>query len=348
MFRDIELNNLLQLQKEEAHTLVDVRSPGEFEESTIPGSMNIPIFSNDERAEVGTLYKQVGPEAAKERGLEIFSAKLPQFIAAFQQINTPITVFCWRGGMRSRTAATVLDLMGIDANRLTGGIRSYRQWVIGELDQQTFHPKLYVLNGNTGSGKTLILKRLAEKGYPVIDLEKMANHRGSVFGHIGLKPSKQKKFDSLLVQAMKQYENEPFVFIEGESKRIGRVVLPDFLYEQKEEGKQIFIELPFEQRIDIILDEYQPEDYPDQFLEAFQYIKKRIHTPVAKEVNEALIQQHYQKAIQLLLQYYYDPSYEHHMKEYVNQQKIRLQAQSVDDAVDKIEQLITEQKKQAN
>src|SRR5699024_10694034 len=108
---------------------------------------------------------------------EIFSAKLPDFIEQFNKINTPMTVFCWRGGMRSKTAATVLDLMGIHANRLYGGIKSYRQWVVHELKKQDFPPNLYVLNGYTGSGKTIILQKLATKGYPVIDLEKLAGHR---------------------------------------------------------------------------------------------------------------------------------------------------------------------------
>src|SRR5699024_7402287 len=127
MFQDIALDDLLALQQKGEHTIIDVRSPKEFNESTIPGSINIPVFNTEERAEVGTIYKQVGKEAAKERGLEIFSAKLPDFIDAFRKINTPKTVFCWRGGMRSKTAATVLDLMGIRVNRLTGGFRTYRQ-----------------------------------------------------------------------------------------------------------------------------------------------------------------------------------------------------------------------------
>src|SRR5699024_7937582 len=145
MFQDIELKDLLHLQEKEAHTIVDVRSPGEFQEYTIPGSINIPIFSDKERAEVGTIYKQVGKEEAKERGLEIFSAKLPNFIAKFKKIDTPMSVVCWRGGMRCRTAATVLDLMGVHAIRLTGVIRSYSEWVVSELEKQHFNPELYVL-----------------------------------------------------------------------------------------------------------------------------------------------------------------------------------------------------------
>lgn len=343
MFHDINLDDLFDLQKKEAHTLIDVRSSSEFEEATIPGSINIPLFSDEERAKVGTLYKQVGKEEAKQKGLEIFSAKLPNFIKQFQKIDTPMTVFCWRGGMRSRTAATVLDLMGIHANRLHGGIRSYRQWIVHELDQfndRSFPPNLYVLNGYTGSGKTIILHKLAERGYPMIDLEDLAGHRGSIFGQIGLKPNKQKKFDSLLVHEMKQFQNEPFIFIEGESKRIGKAMLPEFLYNKKENGKQIFIHLPFELRVKIILDEYDPEDYSGNFIEAFQHIKKHIHTPIAKKIEKSLQIGDYITSVKLLLEYYYDPRYEHHSKKFSSDQITNIHAETIDEAVHKIELLI--------
>ena len=130
MFRDIAVEDLMNQQQEKPYTIIDVRSPKEFNEATIPGSVNIPVFSNEERVEVGTIYKQVGQEAAKEKGLEIFSNKLPEFIAAFKTIDTPKTVFCWRGGMRSKTAATVLELMGVEVARLSGGILAYRNWVM--------------------------------------------------------------------------------------------------------------------------------------------------------------------------------------------------------------------------
>ncbi|OCA91873.1 tRNA 2-selenouridine(34) synthase MnmH [Pseudobacillus wudalianchiensis] len=343
MFQDISLSDLLALQEQKTHTLIDVRSPKEFNEATIPGSINIPIFNDEERAEVGTIYKQQGVEAAKERGLELFSQKLPAFIAAFKEIETPMTVFCWRGGMRSKTAATVLGLMGIRANRLTGGIRTYRQWVVQELENQPFQPKLFVLNGYTGSGKTAILQRLAEHGYPVIDLERMAGHRGSIFGQIGLEPSNQKKFDSLLVSELRRYQNESFVFIEGESKRIGKVYLPSFLNEKKEKSTQFFLDLPVEERVRNILDDYQPWKYPERFKEAFQFIKKRIHTPVSKQIETALEEQDFSIAIQLLLEYYYDPKYEYSTHHYSDEQKVIIEAANVDEAFQKIVQTLKEQ-----
>ncbi|HLQ70489.1 MAG TPA: tRNA 2-selenouridine(34) synthase MnmH [Bacillota bacterium] len=336
MFQDITLEDLLEARKSGEHTVIDVRSPKEYEEATIPGSINIPVFTNAERAEVGTLYRQKGQDAAKARGLELFSAKLPHFIQDFKNIQTPKTVFCWRGGMRSKTAATVLDLMGIHANRLTGGIRTYRKWVVDFLEHTTFSPELIVLNGFTGTGKTKLLEKLKVEGYPVIDLEGLANHRGSIFGQIGKKPSNQKRFDALLTEDIIRYRDEAFVFVEGESKRIGRAVMPDFLYQKKEQGIHIYVELPIEERIRNILVDYHPEEYPEQIDEAFQIIKKRIHTPVAKQIEESLHKREYVTAVQLLLQYYYDPRYKHSISQ---EQQLTIQANDVDDAFNKLKAL---------
>src|SRR5699024_4334201 len=133
MFHDIAVENLMNQQQDSPYTIIDVRSPKELNEATIPGSINNPVYNNEERVEVGTIDKQVRQEAAKEKGLEIFSNKLPEFIAAFKTIDAPKAVFCWRGGMRSKTAATVLDLMGVEVSRLSGGIRAYRNWVVEQL-----------------------------------------------------------------------------------------------------------------------------------------------------------------------------------------------------------------------
>lgn len=345
MVHDISLEGLFELKDKETHTMIDVRSPKEFEEATIPGSINIPIFNNDERAEVGTIYKQVGPKAAKERGLEIFSAKLPEFIKTFEQIDTSKTVFCWRGGMRSKTAATVLELMGNKAFRLSGGIRSYRQWVVRTLENYKLTSKAYVLNGNTGSGKTILLEKLKENGYPVLDLEGMASHRGSIFGQIGLKPSNQKKFESTLVDQLMKYENAPYLFMEGESKRIGKVTIPEFLYNHKENGVQIFINLPIEERVNNIIEDYQPWNSPEKFIEAFNLIRKRMHTPIAKEIHDHLLNENYKPAVKLLLEYYYDPRYEHAAEGYSEDKKIMINAQSIDDAFRQIQHLIKEKAK---
>lgn len=342
IFQDLSLNQLFTMQEQGPHTCVDVRSPSEFNEATIPGSLNIPIFTDEERAIVGTLYKQVGKAEATEKGLEIFSAKLPDFIKRFQAIETPITVFCWRGGMRSKTAATVLELMGIRASRLHGGIRTYRHWVVEKLAEEKFDPTFIVLNGYTGCGKTVLLKKLADKGYPIIDLEGLAGHRGSIFGHIGVEPRKQKKFDSLLIHALEKVKEEPFVFIEGESRRIGNVAMPEFIFEKKQLGKQIVFQLPMEERVKTILEDYEPWKTPELFSEAFEIIRKRVPTDVAKQVEGDLASGNYASVTSLLLENYYDARYDHSVN--ADGRDFYINAESVEDAFEKLLGLIETQK----
>lgn len=316
MFQDITVEELIELQQKKELVLIDVRSPSEFRDATIPGSLNIPFFDDEERAEIGTLYKQVSAQAAKEKGLDIVSAKLPAFVKTFQGIKEQKAVFCWRGGMRSKTTATVLSLMGIRVYRLLGGFRAYRQWVVSTLENFRFNQKAYVLNGLTGSGKTAILQYLKGQGYPVLDLEGMAGHRGSIFGHVGLPSYNQKTFDALLLQELRKLGDSPFVLFEAESKRIGKVVLPDFIVHAKESGIHLFIELPMEERVRQILEDYQPWIYKQECLLAFTRIQNRIHTPIAKEIEQHLQADRFAEGVRLLLEHYYDPRYEHTANQY--------------------------------
>ncbi|WP_102029370.1 tRNA 2-selenouridine(34) synthase MnmH [Salirhabdus sp. Marseille-P4669] len=335
MFKDISLEELFTKQKNGV-TVVDVRSPSEHKDAKIPWSINIPVFDDRERAEVGTLYKQAGPEAAKERGIEIISRKLPSFVKQCEAIKGEKVVYCWRGGMRSKIAATMIDLAGTTAHRLSGGFRTYRNWVVDTLNNMDFKPTFYVLNGFTGIGKTKILQQLKDEDYPVIDLEKMAQHRGSIFGQIGLEPNNQKTFDSLLVHELIRYQDAPFVLIEGESKRIGKVLLPDFLLQKKNEGIQLYIELPIEERVKQILEDYSPDEHREECLSAFQRIKKRIHTPIAKEIEEDLLNGSFDVAVRLLLEYYYDPRYKHSISQYADEKTIIIKARNKHEAVEKV------------
>ncbi|MFT9848073.1 tRNA 2-selenouridine(34) synthase MnmH [Aneurinibacillus sp. REN35] len=309
MFQDITVQELLEQHKQGKVVLVDVRSSAEFAEATIPGSMNIPLFTNEERAEIGTIYKQVSVEAAKERGLEIVSGKLPAFIKQFQQYDAPLAVFCWRGGMRSKTTATLLSLMGLRVFRLLGGVRAYRRWVVERLEQYEFRPQAIVIGGNTGCGKTHILHEMQKNGYPVLDLEAAAGHRGSIFGGIGTTPNNQKSFDALLLHQLDRVNEAPYVVMEAESRRIGKILLPEFLIQAKAKGIHIIIELPIHERVRIILEEYRPKEYKEQYIEAFLKIKKRIHIPIAAAIEEHLLHDEYEEAIRLLLKHYYDPRY---------------------------------------
>lgn len=340
MIHDITVEELLRLQKEKNLLPIDVRSPSEYTAATIPGSINIPIFNDEERAEIGTLYKQVDVQAAKERGLEIVSAKLPAFIREFAAIPQQKAVFCWRGGMRSKTSATVLSLMGIKAYRLTGGIRAYRKWVVDQLASYQIQAPSIVINGHTGSGKTRILRLLQQEGYPVLDLEGMAGHRGSVFGHIGHSSHNQKTFDSLLLQELLRHQQAPYVLFEAESQRIGKVALPEFLLTKKEEGTHLWIEIPLEERVRQIIEDYEPEKHAEACMEAYLRIKERIHTPIAAEIHSCLENAQYEDAIRLLLQYYYDPRYEHTARHYDSEKRITIQADSVTQAVERVKEYL--------
>ncbi|MDQ6421692.1 tRNA 2-selenouridine(34) synthase MnmH [Paenibacillus sp. LHD-117] len=340
MFQDISLEDWRSLKDRAGVTTIDVRSPSEYKLATIPGSLNIPLFNDEERAEVGTLYKQTSIEAAKERGLEIVSAKLPSFIKEFSKIPGNKTVFCWRGGMRSKTTATVLSLMGIRSYRLTGGYRTYRQWVVDQLDTLTFHPNLFVLQGHTGCGKTEILHKLKEKGVPVLDLEGMAGHRGSIFGGIGLESHNQKMFDSLLLEEILTMQNSRYITIEAESRRVGKVVLPDLVMNKKENGVFIRIELPLEERVRQILQDYRPWEHPEACSQAFKRIKARIHTPIAHEIQTSLDAGKYEVAVEMLLRYYYDPRYAHSFHQYDNEDSYFVKAATALEAFHQVEQIL--------
>ncbi|XXM71327.1 tRNA 2-selenouridine(34) synthase MnmH [Lysinibacillus sphaericus] len=343
MFKEISINELLSDQSND-YALVDVRSPSEYEEMTIPGSYNIPVFNDQERAEVGTLYKQVSKEAATDRGLELFSAKLPDFIKKFKELPGKKVVYCWRGGMRSKSAATFLDLMGIETYRIIGGIRTYRHWVLDQLESIELKQEAYVLNGGTGTGKTEILHRLGQQGFPILDLEGLANHRGSVFGGLGLSPHNQKTFDSLLVNEVKRLEHHPFVLFEAESKRVGKVLLPSFILNKKEQAIHIFIELPIEERVGHIMKEYRLHEHHEDFVESFRKIKRRIHSPVANQIEKELKTRNYETVLELLLTCYYDPRYKHTAEKYSDGQKIILKMDTIDEAVTAVKRIVAGKK----
>lgn len=335
MFQDITVEELLARMKNGELTVVDVRSESEYEDSTIPGALNIPLFDDTERGEVGTLYKQVSIDAAKEKGLEIVSRKLPGFIKELEGLPGRKAVFCWRGGMRSKTAATLLGLYGIRVYRLNGGFRDYRKWVVHSLESYAVKPPCYVIHGHTGTGKTKMLRLLSQEGEAVIDLEGLAGHRGSIFGQVGLKPNNQKTFESLLLQDLQRTEQAERIWLEAESKRVGKAVLPEFLVQAKENGKHFRVELPMEERVKNILEDYRPEEHREECLKAFEVIQRRIHTPVAQEIEAHLLAARYAEAVELLLLHYYDPRYEHAAQQYA-EEPVLISAGTADEAAVKL------------
>ena len=347
MVEDISVEQFVEMLAKGDITPIDVRSPGEFAEGTVPGSVNVPLFDNDERAQIGIIYKQQSVEAAKERGLEIVAAKLPAFIRELQQVSGRKAFFCWRGGMRSKTSATLLSILAGRVYRVQGGIRAYRRWVVETLEQYRLEKPLLVVNGYTGTGKTNILRSLHRKGYPVLDLEGLAGHRGSIFGGIGLEPRNQRTFESLLVHELIRLRHAPYILMEAESKRVGKAVLPDFLVEAKERAPQLFLELPPEARVEQIVADYDPERHKTLCFEAFERIERKIHTPAARDIRDALTRDDFRTAVALLLEYYYDPRYEHTISEY-GAERIVIRAGNVQDAERKIESYVKKAFPQAN
>ncbi|PWI58657.1 tRNA 2-selenouridine(34) synthase MnmH [Sulfoacidibacillus thermotolerans] len=304
---------------------IDVRSESEYLEATIPGAVNVPLFTDEERAQIGTVYKQVSKAEAMELGLVLASAKLPTLIAKVRdsmQGKTP-AIFCWRGGMRSKTVATVLDLMGISCLRLTGGYRAYREMVVAKLNAWPMQalPPLIVLHGMTGVGKTTVLRKLAERGEPVLDLEGLAGHRGSVFGGIGLQVANQRQFDSRLLDQLEGLQGRPYLFLEAESRRIGRVTMPEFLFLAKQQGYNIELTAPVPVRVSRTLAQYRLEDdelFATQVQRALQFIEKRFSPNLRVRVKEWMDLRDYKALIEALLLEYYDPRYKHAMESYTH------------------------------
>jgi tRNA 2-selenouridine synthase len=306
------------------HLLFDARSPKEYEEYHLPGASSISIFSNEERAEIGTLYKQRGKEEAMERGLEIVAPKLP---AIFQTIkresqkypDKQVVIYCARGGMRSKSVVETMNMMGLNCLQLEGGIRSYRKKIEEIFSYyEKFPKKIIVLEGHTGTMKTKLLEQLQEEGYPVVNLERMADHKGSIFGGIGETPAAQKKFESRLYERLLELEDSKALIIESESKRIGRAVVPDFLLQGKDSGIRIHLEMPFYLRVKYICELYDPASHHAEIEEAVLKLTKRLNPDIVKEIQQAVTDHNYERITALLLENYYDPKYDYAKQKYTS------------------------------
>jgi tRNA 2-selenouridine synthase len=304
MIREISVE---ELEKLENPVLIDVRSEGEYNEASIPGAKNLPIFNNEERAKIGTTYTQQSPVLARELGLEIVGPKLPDLVKKANEWgkNRSLVLFCWRGGMRSKSFATVLDLMGVSVYRLQGGYKAYRR-VVNDFFEKDFPFQVVVLRGNTGIGKTDILKKLREDGYPAIDLENLANNRGSVFGALGLGPApSQKTFEALLYEELRSLKDFPYIIVECESKRIGRITLPPKFFDAMQKGIQVLIFDSIENRVKRLVKEYT--SFPDSILEiktALSRLVKNLGNKKVEEYNALLDQGNLSEFTKQMLGYY--------------------------------------------
>ncbi len=302
--------------RERGALLVDARSPAEYAEGTIPGAINIPIFDDAERARVGTLYKIEGKNKAKRLGVELVAPKIPKLIdqveAAMEGKKSPVLVFCWRGGMRSFALGTFFDLAGIPTMQIAGGHKAFRA-LVRDFFTQGEWGRLLVLRGLTGVGKTRLLKILQKDGYPVVDLEGLANHRGSAFGNLGLEPQpSQIAFEALLWDEMRRIPANGYALAEGESKHIGRLILPARVYAALQVETSLWIEAPIETRVRITLDDYPARDeLKKDFLRPLALIRPRLGGENHDRLLGYLEAGKWEDLAKDLMLLYYDPLYRH-------------------------------------
>jgi tRNA 2-selenouridine synthase len=325
VFRALPISDLLAT----GLPIIDVRSPGEFARGHIPGAHSLPLFSDDERAVVGTLYKQTGRNAAVLKGLRIVGPKLAGIVEEARVLASDgrIAVHCWRGGERSGSVAWLLDKAGFsEVVTLKGGYKAFRNHV---LDSFLAVPELLVLGGFTGTGKTETLHYLKELHEQVIDLERLAHHKGSSFGALGEQPQPtQEHFENTLWAALRDMDHGRAIWVEDESHMIGRNKLPDAFFAALRTAPLFFADMPLEYRVERLVQDYGT--FPRELLgEAVQRISKRVGPQHAKAALEALDHGDLHKVARITLGYY-DKTYAHGLAKREASQVITIPASTTD------------------
>lgn len=293
---------------------VDVRTPGEWSKGAVPDSVNLPLFSNEERARIGTLYKQVGKQEAIEEGKQFVGSRFHDFIEQFRPFQQRrLFIYCARGGMRSASVAKLMFSEGFDAWQIVGGYKRFRNLVLEWFETQ-LPEQFIVLHGPTGVGKTLLLQKLI----PAIDLEGLAQHRSSLFGGINRQPRTQQWFEALLFQQLYQLKAEPLPFIEGESRKVGDVHLPFQLVDRMKTSRMVLVQADLPTRVRRTLDEYLLHD--PQTLQSLEVVINQLRMGLSNQLVDELIdnlrQGNYEWVAETLLERYYDPKYGHSMRNY--------------------------------
>ncbi len=312
----IDIESFLTLSKN--IPVFDVRSPAEYSHAHIPDAISLPLFSDEERKVVGTLYKQKSRQDAIKAGLDFFGVKMKAMVEEveiyFKKKNrivddteTPaLIVHCWRGGMRSAGVAWLLDLYGFKVYTLIGGYKSYRKWALSQFEKN--YP-IKVLGGYTGSGKTEIIQEFIKQNIPALDLENLAGHRGSAFGNIGLpKQPSQEQFEnkfalSLYLANQQAVFKSECIWIEDESQRLGDINIPKVFWDQMRSAKLYFLDLPFEQRLIHTILLYGDLDKM-KMISAIMRIKKRLGGLETKEAVSAFVEDRLEDCFRILLKYY--------------------------------------------
>jgi tRNA 2-selenouridine synthase len=322
----------LNLLVQEKIPLFDVRSPGEFGQGHIPGAFSLPLFSDEQRKTVGTLYKVEGMEQAFLLGLDFVGPKMSGFVKQVGQLapGRKVLLYCWRGGMRSGSMAWLLRSAGFEVWTLQGGYKSYRKEVLNT----PFEPKkFFVLGGFTGSGKSEILQSMHQIGVQTLDLEKLACHKGSAFGAIGQnhQPTQEQFENELFARLFVLNHSEP-IWVEDESKAIGKIRIPESWFVQMRSAKVFFVDIPYENRLNHILSTYGKASKEDLEVSILK-LKKRLGGLAMKVALDALNNNDLQSAAKIILNYY-DKAYAHGLHERAPEQivKLRLKCEKPEEA----------------
>jgi len=294
--------------------LLDARSESEFADDHLPGAINVPVLHDAERAEVGTLYKQVSSFAARRRGAALVSRNIAAIVEndlADRPRDWTALVYCWRGGQRSAALALVLGRIGWNVRQLEGGYRAYRRRVLGDLNELPQRFTYRVICGTTGSGKSRLLQQLEEAGAQVLDLERLAHHRGSVLGGLPSMPQpSQKMFETRIWSSLRALRPDRPVFIESESRKVGDLRVPDALVSAMRAAECVRVELPTAERVRLLRDEYvHLEEDPAQLLAQLSCLVALHGHERVGEWKALAAAGRWDELVERLLLEHYDPAY---------------------------------------
>lgn len=335
----IKIEDFLELAK--THLVLDVRSPSEYVHAHIPNAHSLPLFSDEERKVVGTAYKQISRENAIKFGLDYFGPNMRKMVEKVELLSKvsnsqphtskKILVHCWRGGMRSGAVSWLLDLYGFQVFTLEGGYKAYRNWILQQFEK-TYNFK--IIGGFTGSGKTPLLYSLQQNNQVIIDLEGLANHKGSALGGIGQEPQpSQEMFENLLGMELSKYDSQTQIFLEDESQRIGNMQIPMAMWHNMRKSLVYFMDIPFEERLNYLTEEYGKQN-KSELVTAIMRIQKRLGGLETKNAINYLLENDFKESFRILLKYY-DKWYEKGLYNRENVQEIiqKIEIQIVDNEI---------------